>query len=334
MNSWSLVIPFNPQSAPRPSFTIRNVTKTIKGRKVKKRTIIPYNETKYSNYLNAIYAYINKLGMYDDNFTHIINAKYGVIADIVFYISPGDHVKKVNKITYTNAPDIDNLIKASLDGIFNNLTVRDSRVVGLRALKLNELDNPRTEITLSGLFDVDEDSSDHSQCDNALTIIDDKLAQSQIVWTTTFPFNPMATPRPVGRVDIDKRNRKKKAKINSFNPTKYTNYLNSIKKYLMDNDLYNSKLKRVVSAKNGIIANMNFYCEVPKSQKNILKITKSTRPDIDNLMKAAIDGIFNNLKEDDSRIVGVQAFKFNVFAEQAHTDISLIGLDDVEDEVS
>ena len=38
-----------------------------------------------------------------------------------------------------------------MDGIFNNISVDDSRVVGVQVLKFNEMENPRTEISMTGL---------------------------------------------------------------------------------------------------------------------------------------------------------------------------------------
>ena len=51
----------------------------------------------------------------------------------------------------TTAPDIDNLIKATLDSIFKGLKIKDSRIVMINAVKFQELENPRTEIILKGV---------------------------------------------------------------------------------------------------------------------------------------------------------------------------------------
>ncbi|WP_415918638.1 RusA family crossover junction endodeoxyribonuclease [Staphylococcus warneri] len=49
------------------------------------------------------------------------------------------------------AYEIDNLLKAALDGIFRGLEVKDSRVALVSMGKFQEMENPRTEIVLRGI---------------------------------------------------------------------------------------------------------------------------------------------------------------------------------------
>lgn len=299
-------------ATPRPDFTIRN------------GGVITYYKTEYSAYLSAIQSYITNQGMYNDDLEKVVNSKYGVVASIVFYLGVPASVKNITKLTYTSKPDIDNLVKALLDGIFNTLKVKDSRVVGIKAVKLKTMSNPRTEVTLIGLNDLADEKPDKvtSQVDQVLA-----PTSSAPRWEAILPFAPVSTPRPAitfTKIGTDKAG-KPNYKKHTYNSTKYEKYLGNIKEYLQSNQLYNKKLEQVTQAEYGVMAKVNFFCKVPSNQKILRKLLKTTAPDIDNLLKAVLDGIFNNLSTDDSRVVGVQALKFNEISEP-RTEISFTGL--------
>ena len=312
MTSWSITLPFNPMATPRPSFTVRN------------GGVITYYKTEYSAYLSAIQSYITSQGMYNTDFEKVVNSKYGVVANIIFYLGIPSSVKNVTKLTYTSKPDIDNLVKALLDGVFNSLKIKDSRVVGIKAVKLKTSSNPRTEVTLTGLNDLADEKTDKvtSKVSKVLTDTD-----SNPTWEAVFPFAPVSTPRPA--ITFTKvgtgSDGKPKYQKHTYNSTKYEKYLGSMKEYLQEHELDNDELQEVVNVEYGVIAKVNFFCKVPSNQKTLRKLLKTTAPDIDNLLKAVLDGIFNNLSADDSRVVGVQALKFNEI-EEPRTEIRLTGL--------
>lgn len=314
MSSWSIVFPFNPIATPRPSFTVR------------KGGIITYYKPEYSAYLAALQSYIDSQGMYNERLKEVVNSKYGVVANIIFYIGVPKSINRVTKLTYTSKPDIDNLVKALIDGIFNKLKAKDSRVVGIKVLKLKTLSNPRTEVTLTGLTDIrDQNNSETNYKVNSL--FNNAENTSSMSWKAVIPFNPIATPRPAitfRKAGIGSDGKPKYEK-HTYNSTKYEKYLADVNKYLVDNDLYNDLLKEAVSAEYGLIANFNFFCKTPKNQKAIRKILKTTAPDIDNLVKAAMDSVFNNISADDSRVIGVQALKFNEI-DNPRTEMSFTGL--------
>lgn len=317
MTSWNAVFPFNPLPTPRPDFVVRD---TKSGKKV-----ITYYKTEYKSYLAALHSYLSKERLYNHDFEKTVNSKYGIIANIVFYIGVPESVRHLNKFMHTTKGDIDNLIKSVLDGIFNGLKIKDSRVVGVKAVKVNTLTNPRTEINLTGLDDF---SSNVSATTKASAEINKYLANtSKLEWQVVFPFTPLPTPRPAytfKKIGVDAMGKPKYQK-HTYNSPTYNKYLNRMDKYLSENHFYNADLENVVNAENGVIFNANFYCKVPKNQKKITKILKTTAPDIDNLLKAAMDGIFNRLSVDDSRVVGVQVLKFNEI-ERPRTEISMMGL--------
>ena len=70
-----------------------------------------------------------------------------------------------------------------------------------------------------------------------------------------------------------------------------------------------------------------FYLKVPKGQKKINNIMRTSAPDIDNLLKAILDSIFKGLSIKDSRIVMVQTAKFQVL-DNPRTEITLRSVDD------
>lgn len=320
MTSWSVTFPFNPSPTPRPDFTVRD---TKVGKKV-----ITYYKADYQGYLAAMHSYLVKAQLYNEDFKKTVRAKYGVIANIIFYIGIPENVRNLTKIMHTAKSDIDNLLKAAMDGIFNGLKIKDSRVVGVKALKINTPTDPRTEITLTGLdeMSVNESALSRTEAQIGKLLLTAKQ-ESTINWQVVFPFAPLPTPRPAytfKKIGIDASGKAKYRKY-TYNSTSYDRYLNRMDEFLNENDLYNSQLQKVTEAENGVIISANFYCKVPKNQKRIVKILKTTAPDIDNLLKAAMDGIFNNLPVDDSRVVGVQALKFNEI-DNPRTEITMTGL--------
>lgn len=145
MIKWNVTFPFPPVQTPRPKYTFRG-----------KGKVHTYYGEKYDNYLIKMHDYLEENNLYNETFFKVAHAKYGVMADINFYVQTPKSQKKINYLMKTTAPDIDNLLKATLDGIFNKKYIkeRDSRIVGVKTLKFNEMDNPRTEVTLYGLEDM------------------------------------------------------------------------------------------------------------------------------------------------------------------------------------
>ncbi|UQS82796.1 RusA family crossover junction endodeoxyribonuclease [Bombilactobacillus folatiphilus] len=149
MSEWHAVIPIAPMATPRPQF--KQITTGGK-----KRTIT-YYPTRYFDYMHDVQQYLVDHQLYNDEFYQTVNAPFGTLAEVVFYLAVPKNQKQVKSLLRKAAPDIDNLQKAILDSIFKDLKVRDSRIVGINALKLNEKDYPRTEIKLVG---IDRDEKD------------------------------------------------------------------------------------------------------------------------------------------------------------------------------
>ncbi|EFO69851.1 RusA family crossover junction endodeoxyribonuclease [Lactobacillus iners] len=304
MRKWEIVLPFAPMSTPRPKF--RYIPSQNK-------VISYYGDARYPQYLENIHNYIEFNHMYNENFFDIIHSQDGIIADVNFYCSMPKNKTRVKNILKTTAPDIDNLLKAILDGIFNELLERDSRVVGIRLLKFNELINPRTEVTFTSVNDIFNDKSQFNSLLQTANIYGN--------WSTIYDFAPIAAPRP----QFSKKKRLQGKKKETYKPNKYANFLENMSKHMEVNGLYNEDFYNVLTAPHGVIANVNYYCQTPKSQKTLTKLMKLTAPDIDNLLKATLDGIFNPLSVRDSRVVGVKALKFNEI-EDPRTEVSLIGI--------
>lgn len=72
---------------------------------------------------------------------------------MLFYVQAPKSQKYLNQLTRITAPDIDNLLKATLYSIFKDFDVKDSRGVMIANTKFQEMGNPRTEIVLRGLND-------------------------------------------------------------------------------------------------------------------------------------------------------------------------------------
>lgn len=139
-------------------------------------------------------------------------------------------------------------------------------------------------------------------------------------WRFTVNMQPMATPRPSFRYD-PKNNR-----AITYYDERYTNYMNTIKEQLLLEKAYNEAFYEVMASKLGVRAEVYFYLQVPKGQKKINNIMRTTAPDIDNLLKAILDSIFKDLEIKDSRIVMVQTAKFQVL-DNPRTEIILRGVE-------
>lgn len=148
MSKWQAVIPLAPQATPRPQFKFVNKN----GGRGK---VITYYPSKYTEYMQAVKDYLNQNHLYNEDFYQTIQNPYGVLMEVIFYLRMPKNQKTVNSLVRKTAPDIDNLEKAIMDSIFQDLTIRDSRIVGIKSLKLNEKKFPRTEVHLIGV-DGDE----------------------------------------------------------------------------------------------------------------------------------------------------------------------------------
>ncbi|KJY48116.1 Uncharacterized protein JG29_16340 [Bombilactobacillus mellis] len=148
MSEWQAVIPFAPQATPRPQFKfVKNSGSQGK--------VITYYPTKYTEYMQSVKDYLLQHQLYNNDFYQTIQNPYGVLMEVIFYLKIPQHQKTVKSLMRKTAPDIDNLEKAIMDSIFKDLDIRDSRIVGIKSLKLNEKNFPRTEVHLIGV-DGDE----------------------------------------------------------------------------------------------------------------------------------------------------------------------------------
>lgn len=138
-DGWSAVIPIAPIATPRPQFRY-----TPKG-------VVTYYPEFYVHYLEEVSAYVHNHGLLNDTFFREMSKELGAIATIDFFVQAPKSQKNINKITRTTAPDVDNLLKGILDGLFKGLKIRDSRIVGAFAMKYSTMDNARTEISIKGI---------------------------------------------------------------------------------------------------------------------------------------------------------------------------------------
>ncbi|MBS0937498.1 RusA family crossover junction endodeoxyribonuclease [Lactiplantibacillus plantarum] len=138
-DGWHAVIPVAPVATPRPNFR-----HTDKG-------VVTFYPDKYNQFLDDVGAYVDEHELLDATFFDEMNRELGAIATIDFYVQAPKSQKRINKVTRTTAPDIDNLVKAILDALFRGLKIRDSRIVGLNAMKYSSMDNPRIEIGIKGI---------------------------------------------------------------------------------------------------------------------------------------------------------------------------------------
>lgn len=139
---WRFVVNLQPVPTPRPQFKYNANNKSV----------ITYYHENYTEYLKAIESLLIEADAYNDDFYEVMSSKLGVRAEVYFYLQVPKSQKKINNIMRTTAPDIDNLLKAILDGIFNrNLKITDSRIVMVQMAKFQTMDDPRTEIILRGV---------------------------------------------------------------------------------------------------------------------------------------------------------------------------------------
>lgn len=139
VSEWNYTIELPPIPTPRPNF-----------KKEGTQSVTYYSE-EYQKYLeNVSNVLINDKAL-NDNFFEVMASKMGVKAELIYYVQAPKSQKKLKNIMRTTAPDIDNLIKATLDSIFKGLKIKDSRIVMINAVKFQELENPRTEIILKGV---------------------------------------------------------------------------------------------------------------------------------------------------------------------------------------
>lgn len=140
---WRYTIKIPPMATPRPQYRRTNTGKTI-----------TYYPEAYVKYLDDIQAQLKEDGALNDTFFEILNTPLGVKAEILFFLQAPKSQKRLNKLTRTTAPDIDNLLKGVLDGIFKGLDIKDSRIALVSMGKFQEMDNPRTEVLFRGISDV------------------------------------------------------------------------------------------------------------------------------------------------------------------------------------
>lgn len=140
------------------------------------------------------------------------------------------------------------------------------------------------------------------------------------VWHFEVPIQPMATPRPSFRYD------KKNNRAVTYYSDKYKDYMAKVQELLKEQELLNDDFYEVMASELGVRAEVYFYLKVPKGQKRINNIMRTSAPDIDNLLKAILDSIFKGLDIKDSRIVMVQTAKFQVL-DNPRTEITLRSVD-------
>ena len=112
---------------------------------------ITYYDQSYIDYMDSVQEQLKRDEALNDNFFDVIHTYLGVKAEIIFYCQAPKTQKRLNKLTKTTAPDIDNLLKAALDSIFKGLEEKDSCVSMVTMAKFQEMNNPRTEIVFRGI---------------------------------------------------------------------------------------------------------------------------------------------------------------------------------------
>ncbi|WP_423374582.1 RusA family crossover junction endodeoxyribonuclease [Melissococcus plutonius] len=290
---WQIILPFNPVATPRPSI------------KRTKTGILTYYTEKYATYLEEVSNYLSDHQLINDDFYQTIACEMGVVMEVDFFIQRAKNQKKVNTILRTYAPDIDNLLKGAMDCIFNQSKIKDSCVVGVTAFKYNTINNARTEIRLRRVDELEKIQYNFSEI-------------SQVDWQISLPFNPVATPRPGVK--------RTKTGILTYYPKKYQDYKTAMKTYIEDQEMYNQDFFQVIQSSFGMIAEIDYFCQMAKNQRKLEKLMKVTAPDIDNLVKGTLDSIFHyGLPIKDSRVVGLIAYKFNTL-KNPHTEVRIRGI--------
>ncbi|UXU58445.1 RusA family crossover junction endodeoxyribonuclease (plasmid) [Staphylococcus agnetis] len=139
------------------------------------------------------------------------------------------------------------------------------------------------------------------------------------VWQYTINLAPMATPRPRHRFLGDGR------KITYYDQA-YIDYIDAVQAQLEADQALNKDFFDIIRTPLGVKAEIMFYVQAPKSQKRLKQLTRTTAPDIDNLLKAALDSIFKGLDVKDSRVVMVTMAKFQEM-DNPRTEIVLRGIE-------
>lgn len=137
---WRYTINIPPMGTPRPRHRFLD-----NGQK------ITYYDQAYVDYMDNVQNQLKRDGALNDDFFEVLKTPLGVKAEILFYCQAPKNQKKLNKITKTTAPDIDNLLKATLDSIFKDLDIKDSCIVLVSMGKFQELNNPRTEVVFRAI---------------------------------------------------------------------------------------------------------------------------------------------------------------------------------------
>ncbi|MBF0795176.1 RusA family crossover junction endodeoxyribonuclease [Mammaliicoccus lentus] len=139
------------------------------------------------------------------------------------------------------------------------------------------------------------------------------------VWRYTINIPPMGTPRPRHRFLENGQ------KITYYDQS-YVDYMDAVQAQLERDNALDDTFFEVVNTPLGVKAEIVFYCQAPKSQKRLKKLTRTTAPDIDNLLKAALDSLFKGLDIKDSRIAMVSMGKFQEM-ENPRTEIVFRGIE-------
>ncbi|HBK8234439.1 TPA: RusA family crossover junction endodeoxyribonuclease, partial [Enterococcus faecium] len=173
-------------------------------------------------------------------------------------------------------------------------------ITGLIAFKYNVANEGKTVVRIKRYSEFEWDTSEGLNGD---------------IWEATFDFKPVATPRPKSKFRGNG--------IITYYPKEYNDYLENIKNTLKEKDLVNDQLKKVMNAPMGVIAQIDYFYQVRKDKKKLDSLMRTSQPDIDNLVKGTLDGIFNKeIGIKDSRVVGLIAFKYNTF-EKSKTNVRL-----------
>ncbi|HCV9176815.1 TPA: RusA family crossover junction endodeoxyribonuclease, partial [Staphylococcus aureus] len=106
----------------------------------------------------------------------------------------------------------------------------------------------------------------------------------------------------------------------------YVDYMDAVQAQLKRDNAINEQFFEVMKTELGVKAEVVFYVQAPKSQKKLKNLMRTTAPDLDNLLKAAMDSIFKGLKVKDSRIAMVSMAKFQEM-ENPRTEIVLRGIE-------
>lgn len=301
---WSATIPFKPVPAPRPSLRSNVKNKKEQNGKNVARRISTYYGQQYVEYLEKVQDYLMKYELITPEFLEVANDPMGAILEVDFFYQIPKSYKRVYNIMKTTAPDIDNLLKAIMDALFNLVDINDSRISGVIAFKYNVAENARTEVRLKKYSEV---------------MFKTDVADRGNQWEIKFPFKPVATPRPKGRA-------RENGKVITYYPKEYREYLDRLRAYVADQGLINDQFYEVVKSPMGVIAEVDFFYSVSKNTKKLPGLMHTVKPDIDNLVKGVLDGIFTkDMSVRDSRIVGLIAFKYNTF-DMPRTEVRLRGM--------